>query len=94
MEYAARAEALSAAAAQQKCETVAALIAKSDTELLLAMKKGETGHCAIAAFRSQNEQHYKVTLSGEDYPLPGVSYSTVEEVSKTLREALDGGSCL
>lgn len=77
----------------QGCAAIIATLQKSDTELLAASATGKLGKCKVVAGTNAGATIYKITVEGKDYPITGVFYPSVAEVSKALRDAVDAGTC-
>lgn len=73
-----------------KCYEVKDLSALTDTALISASKQGKTGVCTVATVKGGK---FKVLVKGEDYPLEGVTYTSISELAQSLKEALDTGLC-
>ncbi len=77
--------------AAQNCTAVNALLSLTDTALLSASQQGKTGVCNVVTTKSGK---FKVTVAKKDYPMTGITYQSLTEVSGALREALDSAHCL
>lgn len=76
--------------AAKKCSEVAKLIALSDTALISASKQNKTGVCTVASVKGGK---FKILVKGETYPLDGVTYPSMTELAKGLKEVLDSAQC-
>lgn len=78
----------------QKCGAILPLMKMTDVALVSDSAKDKTGQCKVLAIKVSGKTEYVLSVAGEDYPIKGVTYSSIPEVAKSLREALDAGSCL
>lgn len=78
----------------QKCTSILTFTAMTDVALVAESAKDKVGHCKVIAKKVQGRNEYILSVSGEDYPIKGVTYASIAEVATALREALDAGSCL
>ncbi|MBS1961561.1 MAG: hypothetical protein JST04_05060 [Bdellovibrionales bacterium] len=77
----------------QGCGAILETLKLTDTALLANSAQGKLGKCKVVAGKDKGATVYKITVGGEDYPIAGVTYPAIPEVTKALRDAIDAGSC-
>lgn len=80
--------------ATKKCGSILTFMNMTDVALVSESAKDNAGKCKVIAVKISGHTEYVLSVAGEDYPIKGVTYPSIPEVAKSLREALDAGSCL
>ena len=77
----------------QKCDSILGLMKMTDAVLVSESANSKIGHCKVIPTKVSGRTEFVLSVAGEDYPIKGVTYASIPEVAKSLREALDSGSC-